>query len=312
MSAASIDERLRGLLNLPNGARTRQPFPAGHELVVCVDTMIEGVHFPPDTTPDALACKALAVNLSDLAAMGATPLYGLLALCPGECDDGWLTAFSDALLEAAERHRLRIAAVATAAGPLAVSLELHGAVAAGSALRRAGARAGDRIYVTGTLGDAACALAIWRGGQSANEPEHARVLRQRLDRPSPRLQAGATLRGIASACIDVSDGLAADLGHVLEASGVGATVQLEQLPLSRALLASVPREQALALALTGGDDYELCFTVAPEHEGRLAASSPYMDCALRCIGEIDARPGLRCVDASGRRVSTRGSWMHFE
>ncbi len=280
------------------------------ELVVCVDTMVEGVHFPARTPPDALAHKLLAVNVSDLAAMAAEPLHALLSLCAGEGDSAWFAAFAAGMADASRQFTAPVRSLDITDGPLTLTLELHGRVPRGTALRRDGAQPGDLVFVTGTLGDAAASLAAWRGELTLTREDEA-LLRARLERPTPRLAAGRQLRGIANACIDVSDGLGADLGHILEASGVGARIEVEHLPLSAPLLRSLPRERALDLALTGGDDYELCFCVAPRHQALLAARAPYLECAIRCIGRIEQQAGLRCVGADGSPRPMRGGWMHF-
>jgi thiamine-monophosphate kinase len=230
--------------------------PAGQLLAVSTDTLVAGRHFPDDTQAADLGWKALAVNLSDLAAMGATPAWCTLALTLPQADVEWVDAFLDGFLELADAHGVALVGGDTTAGPLAVTVTVHGFVPEGEALRRAGARAGDEIWVTGTLGDAAGGLRQWqaRGLQSAK-------LRHRLDRPTPRVEAGLALRGLARAAIDVSDGLAADLGHVLAASGVGAELELGRLPTSSTLAEHFPGEpERWRLQLSGGDDYELCFT----------------------------------------------------
>ena len=314
MTAGDARDRLLAALGLAPDAdldAVLRPHPGeGDELVACVDTMVEGIHFPADTPPAAVAHKLLAVNLSDLAAMGAEPEQALVSVCPGDASTGWLDEFATGLRAAAERFHAPVTALTVAEGPLTLTAELHGRVPAGMALRRDGARPGDAVYVTGTLGDAAAALGVWSGELEAVAP-HAGLLRRRLDRPEPRLAAGRQLRGLASACIDVSDGLAADLGHVLAASGVGATLRLEQLPLSAPMIATLAHADALLTALRGGDDYELCFCVAPGREAVLATRAPYLECAMRRIGVIEAEPGLRCVDARGGTVDPAGGWLHF-
>ena len=199
--------------------------PAGMQLVVAMDTLNEGVHFPAGTAPSAIGWKALAVNLSDLAAMGATPAWCTLSLSLPEPDAGFIDGFLDGFLQLAQRHDVALVGGDTTRGPLSVCVTVHGFVEPGQALRRDGARVGDEVWVSGTLGDAAAALAQWRGGDAMDAS-----LRERLDRPTPRLALGRALRGIATACIDVSDGLLADLAHVCKASGVGAEVDAAALP----------------------------------------------------------------------------------
>lgn len=279
-------------------AGTLPPVPRGRALVLALDTLVAGVHFLEDVAPADLGHKALAVNLSDLAAMGARPAAALVSVTRPGGDPRWLDALHRGMDALAATHGVRIAARADARGPLAVTVEASGHVAPADALRRSGARAGDAVCVTGTLGDAGLALAL-ATGEARAAPADARFAEARLTRPSPRLAAGAALAGAASAAIDVSDGLAADLGHVLAASGVGARVELARLPLSPALARSVPRAQAWRLALTAGDDYELCFTLAPERAAELERLAEAAGCAISAIGTIERTPGLRLVDPDG-------------
>jgi len=273
--------------------------PAGQQLVVTTDNLVEGVHFAPGTDPAAIGQKALAVNLSDLAAMGAEPAWFLLNLTLPQPDAAWLEKFCAGLFAIASAHRVQLVGGNIARGPLNVAIEAHGFVPEGEALRRAGARPGDSIYVTGELGDAALALRHRLGTQPLPESDFAAV-RERLDRPTPRVREGQLLRRFASSAIDISDGLVADLGHVLEASGVGALLVRERLPLSptyRAHLAAAGWDRALA----GGDDYELCFTVPARHDAEFARWQPKFGCRVTCVGEIVSGPGLQIVDAAGNR-----------
>ncbi|HHH36517.1 MAG TPA: thiamine-phosphate kinase [Gammaproteobacteria bacterium] len=285
--------------------------PPDQELAVSLDTLVAGVHFPPDTAPAAVGHKALAVGLSDLAAMGAAPAWFTLGITLPEADERWLAAFCEGLGLLAREYGLQLVGGDTTRGPLAVSLQVHGLVPRGQALRRSGARPGDHVYVTGTLGDAALALRLLEAGGA---PPGLEALRRRLDRPTPRVREGLALRGLAHAAIDVSDGLCADLGHILEASGVGATLEVETLPLSPAFREAMPllgREACLALALSGGDDYELCFTADPADEAALGRGLEAVEGGLRKVGEIVARPGLRCVDSDGRILPCAGGYDHF-
>ena len=209
--------------------------PADHELVVTADTLNAGVHFPVETVPFDVGWKALAVNLSDLAAMGARPAWCTLSLSLPQADTPWVDAFVDGLLALAQTHRVSLIGGDTTRGPLSISITAMGFVPTGAALRRQGAQPGDEIWVTGTLGDAAAALTQWQVGSDIDAS-----LRSRLDRPTARVEAGLALRGRASACIDVSDGLLADLGHVLRASGVGARIEHSSLPISGSLRSAVP------------------------------------------------------------------------
>lgn len=288
--------------------------PAGQQLVLATDTLVNGVHFPEDTPAEHIGYKALAVNLSDLAAMGAEPAWATLALTAPRNDPAWLAAFADGFSELARAAGVQLIGGDTTRGPLTVTVEVHGFVPRGEAVLRGGARVGDVVYVSGTLGDAALALRRWREGLGVASQAERRIA-ARLHRPEPRIDAGLALRGLAHAMIDVSDGLAADLGHILAASGVGATVTIEDLPLSDAFLevaATLHEERAAEFALTGGDDYELCFTVASAHcaevERRLAA----LGCACRAIGVIDEAAGLRVRDRQGAAVMLeRGGYDHF-
>ena len=238
--------------------------PAGMDLAVTLDAMVEGVHFLPDTDPTSLGHKVLAVNLSDLAAMGADPAWITLSLTLPASDPSWLASFSDGFCALARRAGVRLVGGDTTRGPLTISVAAKGLVPAGRALHRAGARGGDLIFVTGSLGDAGLGLRTRLDGVDVEDPDY---LLHRLERPEPRLAVGRALRGLATAAIDISDGLAADLGHVMSASGVGAIVELGRLPCSKSVAAFLTRTGDWSLPLSSGDDYELCFTVPP---GKLA------------------------------------------
>jgi len=282
----------------------------GLELVVSVDTLVQGVHFPKRTDPEDLGHKALAVNLSDLAAMGADPVAASLVATVPEDAPEWAAAFAGGFGALAERFGVRLASVATGRGSLAVTIQVFGTVPAGGALRRAGARPGDHIYVTGTLGNAGVALRALLGELSP--PEAAlEALARHLNRPEPRVREGVTLRGIANSAIDISDGLAADLGHILEASQAGATLEAGRLPLSDPVRAAVGEEDAWQAALACGDDYELCFTVPPERTGILERAWSAVDCRVTAIGHIDASPGLRCCRPDGTLLAARPGYEHF-
>ena len=273
--------------------------PAGEQLVVTLDTLVADVHFFAGADPEGIGHKALAVNLSDLAAMGAMPAWATLALTLPKADEEWLARFCRGLFALADRYGVQLVGGDTTHGPTTViTLQAHGFVPPGSALRRAGAKPGDEIYVTGTPGDAGLALAVAYGKTTVGAAYQA-YARARLERPEPRIAQGVALRGIASAAIDVSDGLAQDLGHILERSGGGALLEVEGLPLSSALTASLDRDAAIITALTGGDDYELCFTVPPERTAQLEALAADWDCCCTRIGIIAAEPGLRLIRADG-------------
>ncbi|KRT55717.1 thiamine-phosphate kinase [endosymbiont of Ridgeia piscesae] len=281
--------------------------PEGMELAVSIDTLVAGVHFLADVEPETLGHKALAVNLSDLAAMGAEPAWVTLALALPEVNEVWLEAFSCGFAALASRAGVSLVGGDTTRGPLTLTLQVHGFVPRGSALRRDGAQPGDRICVSGRLGDAALGLRLLQGEANLSEPERSQLI-DRLQRPQPRLALGQALRGLASAAIDISDGLLADLGHILQASGVGARLQLARLPLSDA----VRRTADWGLPLAGGDDYELCFTLPPAELSRLWPLSEQLGLAISEIGEITAAPGLVCeqADATIWRPSAKG-YDHF-
>jgi thiamine-monophosphate kinase len=282
-----------------------------HELVVVTDTIVAGVHFPSTMTASDVGYRALAVNLSDLAAMGAEPAWCSLALTLPRADEGWLQGFAAGLLELAERFGMQLVGGDTTRGPLAVTVTAQGWVPAGGALRRAGARAGDGVYVSGTLGDAAAGLRVLMGMTECDAESRAALTRRFL-RPEPRVALGQFLRGVASSAIDVSDGLAADLLHVLEAGGVGAEVHLARLPITASLRACERGEAAIERALGGGDDYELCFTVPPARESALREWRTDEGVALTRIGTIVARPGLRYVNTDGVVVDRHVSgYAHF-
>jgi len=276
--------------------------PAEMELAVSLDTLVSGVHFPADTPADAVGHKALAVGLSDLAAMGAEPAWFTLGLTLPASDEDWLTAFSAGLGALAARHGVRLVGGDLTRGALSVTIQVHGFVPRGAALLRRGARPGDRVYVTGSLGDAGLALRALRAPLSL-PPDLLHGARRHLERPVPRVREGLALRGLAHAAIDVSDGLCADLGHILAASGVGATLWVDALPLSPALQAAqdiLGEADSLSLALTAGDDYELCFTASPADEPRLRHRLAEAGGVLCPVGVIESRRGLRCEHADGR------------
>lgn len=266
--------------------------PPGRHLVVTADTLNDGVHFPHGTSPADIGWKALAVNLSDLASMGADPAWCTLSLSLPQSDAVWIDGFLDGFLSLAERHGLALVGGDTTRGPLSLSVTAMGFVAAGDALRRDGARVGDDVWVTGTLGDAAGALALLE-----RDPTH--VLRARLDRPTPRVSAGLALVGLANACVDVSDGLLADLGHVCARSGVGARVEMQALPASDDLRGSFDDIERAALQAGGGDDYELCFTAEVSSRGAIARLASSLDLRITRIGRITGGDGVIAVDAAG-------------
>ena len=277
-------------------------------LVVATDTLNAGVHFPMGTAPADVGRKALAVNLSDLAAMGAQPAWCTLSLSLPGSDAAWLDGFLDGVLALADQHGIALVGGDTTRGPLSICVTVHGLVDDGAALRRDGARIGDEIWVSGTLGDAAGALAQWREGQSL-EPS----LRARLERPTPRVALGLALADVAHAAIDVSDGLLADLAHVCKASGVCAEVDVDALPASSALHAIFDDAACLELQATGGDDYELCFTVAADQRDVVARIAGDLGIVIACIGRIVPGVGVRAKLADGSEWRPlHAGYVHFE
>ena len=283
--------------------------PQGEVLVLAIDTMVEGVHFLPGILPETLGYRLAAVNLSDLAAMGACPRWATLALTLPAVDPDWVRAFMSGLTSAFAPWQVALVGGDTTRGPLTLSLQLTGSVPSDAALTRHGACPGDQVFVSGTVGDAAAGLALAK----ADTPREgsAVFLINRFERPEPRVALGLALRGTASACIDVSDGLLADLGHILDRSQCAARIELTHLPLSPALLAVANRETALEHALAGGDDYELCFTVPTRALASLEALREAGHIFTR-IGEIVAGEGLQLRDANGAAVVPRtGGYRHF-
>lgn len=268
--------------------------PPGQELVLSIDTQVAGRHFPVAAKADLIAGRALHCAVSDLAAMGAEPLWFTLALTLPNLDEKWLQAFSDGLFDAAECYGIKLVGGDTTKGPLTITIQVHGAVPEQSILLRNGAKVGDQIFVTGTLGDCAAGCQVAKGKLDTDK-SNAKYLEHRYYQPQARIRAGLLLRYMASAAIDISDGLLADLGHICEASDVGAIVDSTHLPLSPELLASVPTGKALEWALTGGDDYQLCFTAGPEHAEQLKVQGRNRALDVTLIGEIVEGRGI--VDA---------------
>ena len=281
--------------------------PAGQALAAATDTLVEGRHFLPDAPPESVGHQALAVNLSDLAAMGAEPAWALLALSLPEPDTHWLEGFARGFHALADRAGLTLVGGDTVRGPRVVTVQVLGFVPAGLALRRDGARPGDVLYASGSLGDAAAGLKLLRDGRRA-DTDSSLVRRYRF--AEPRLALGIALRGVASAAIDVSDGLLGDLGKLCDASGVGAILELEQLPLSRALLASFDATQAERFALGGGDDYELAFAVPRAAVSEMETSLGTIGRITR-IGEIVTGHGVRCQRAGQTVEPEIAGYDHF-
>ncbi|EFR1911550.1 thiamine-phosphate kinase [Salmonella enterica] len=262
--------------------------PEKQTLAISTDTLVAGNHFLPDIDPADLAYKALAVNLSDLAAMGADPAWLTLALTLPEVDEPWLEAFSDSLFELLNYYDMQLIGGDTTRGPLSMTLSIHGYIPAGRALKRSGAKPGDWIYITGTPGDSAAGLAVLQNRLLVAEETDARYFIKRHLRPTPRILHGQALRDIASAAIDLSDGLISDLGHIVKASGCGARVDVDALPKSDAMMRHVDAGQAQRWALSGGEDYELCFTVPELNRGALDVAIGQLGVPFTCVGQMSA------------------------
>jgi thiamine-monophosphate kinase len=278
-----------------------QPTP-GHQLAISSDMLVEGRHFLPDTDPESLGHKALAVNLSDLAAMGARPLGFTLALALPTIADAWLAAFARGLFALSDAHACPLVGGDTTRGPLNLCITVFGEVLPGRALKRDAAQAGDDLWLSGRTGEARLALAQRLGEPwaSAIKPDDLVLAQARMDRPTPRLALGMALAGVAHAALDVSDGLAGDLGHILRASGLGAEIDWSALPLAPAL-ASLPLAQQQECVLHGGDDYELLVTAAPAAREQMQAAAKASGTPLQRIGRLLSAPGLHLINAQGQR-----------
>ena len=287
--------------------------PPGHELVVATDTLVADVHFPSTIDPVYIGYKALAVNLSDLAAMGAQPSWALLNLTLSEFDDAWLNGFSDGLFELLDEFELNLAGGDTCRGPLNIGVTAAGWIPANQALTRSGAQIGDVMFVSGYLGDAAMGLRIYRNDVASElSAEDTDYLLSRLHRPTPRVALGQYLCGLATACIDISDGLMADAGHICEQSNVGLEVSIDDLPLSIAFKSASKDLDDLDLALTGGDDYELCFTCSEEQVSLVESISREIDLPLAKVGTVTERTGVRFIHAGGKILETeKTGYKHF-
>ncbi|MDH5540316.1 MAG: thiamine-phosphate kinase [Rhizobacter sp.] len=283
----------------------------GTQLAISSDMLVEGRHFVSTVDPARLGHKALAVNLSDLAACGARPLAFSLALAMPRVDESFLEGFSRGLFALAEQHACELIGGDTTQGPLNICITVFGEVPAGGALLRKGARPGDQVWASGTLGDARLALEVLRGSIALDGADFEAV-RRAMELPQPRVALGQALRGLAGSAIDVSDGLLGDLGHLLRASEVGATLDVDALPRSP-VLSRQARALQLECLLAGGDDYELVFSAAPALADRVRAAALAAGVALTCIGRIEAEAGLRLCDAQGRLVDNcYGSFDHFK
>ena len=285
--------------------------PPHTELVAAVDTIVAGRHFPEGTDARSIGHRALAVNLSDLAAMGATPAWATLALTMPSVDVGWLERFCTGFWDLADTHGVTLVGGDTTRGPLTLSVQIMGHVASGTALRRSGARAGDLLAVTGALGDAGAGLRFVRQPPPPETRAAALELIRRFDYPTPRVQFGCSARGIATAAMDLSDGLIGDLPKLAQASGLAAHVALERLPLSAAMRAAVPLSQALDFALAAGDDYELLLAVPAPRYADLEAAAARLNLTLTAIGELrDGDAVTWSLNGSDFAPGARG-WDHF-
>lgn len=301
---ARVATRADVVLGIGDDAALLAP-PPGRQLVVTADTLNDGVHFPRGTSPADVGWKALAVNLSDLASMGAEPAWCTLSLSLPQSDPAWIEGFLDGFLDLAGQHDIALVGGDTTRGPLSIAVTAMGLVEPGRALRRDGARVGDEVWVTGTLGDAA-------GGLALLDREPVPALRARLDRPTPRVAAGRALAGIATACVDVSDGLLADLGHVCARSHVAARIDVDALPASAALREAFGEADRIALQASGGDDYELCFTAPADAGADIGAVSAQLGLRFTRIGRIVAGEGVHPVDAKSQPWSSpRRGYDHF-
>ena len=300
----------RAVLGVGDDCAVLAPSP-GMQLCVSSDMLVEGRHFLSTVAPQRLGHKALAVNLSDLAACGAEPLAFMLALALPRADELFLQGFADGLWALADRHGVDLVGGDTTAGPLNICVTVIGQVPAGQALLRSGAGVGDELWVSGTLGDARAALEAFRGTLDLAGEAFTR-LRQAMEMPEPRVALGQRLRGIASSAIDVSDGLLGDLGHVLRRSGVGARLELDALPRS-AQLAALPTAVQHECLLHGGDDYELLFTAAPASRDALLAAARDAGVPVCRIGRIEPGDSLVVVDGRGQPLDVeRGGFDHFK
>jgi thiamine-monophosphate kinase len=280
-------------------------------VAVTVDTLVAGVHFPDGMAPHLLGYRLMAVNLSDLAAMGAKPRWCTLAMTLPSADELWLDGFSRGLFELADRFGVSLVGGDLTRGPLTLTLQLMGTLEHARMLTRSGGHVGDDIYVTGTLGDSSAGITLIAERSAAPQGSAAAALKERFYRPAPRVGAGLVLGPLATAAIDISDGLLADLGHVCKASGCGATIDVERVPLSAELLSLFPPQEALAHALGGGDDYELCFTAPPSRAEEIEAALEASATPVRRIGQLVAGQAVVCRRDGEPFVPAVRGYRHF-
>jgi thiamine-monophosphate kinase len=285
--------------------------PDDCELVLTTDTLNYGIHFPEQTSPEDVGYKSLAVNLSDLAAMGATPVAANLSLTLPESNAAWLEQFSRGFFQLADRFSVQLTGGDTTRGPLSISITALGFVKKGMALLRSGAKPGDLIYATGNLGDAGAALLAMQGELKLTGPQQ-KQFQLRLNRPKPRIEIGQALAGLATACIDVSDGLIADLGHILDQSQVGATLYVQRLPISATLKSCFDLAGGWYVPLSSGDDYELCFTIPENRQAEVESLLQEIKTPITWLGMIESQPGLRLLMDDGSEFSGgTGGYDHF-
>ena len=304
---SSTDPRIA--LGIGDDCALINPLP-GMQLAISTDMLVSGRHFFPDADPVMLGHKCLAVNLSDLAAMGAKPMAFTLALALPEANPDWLQGFSQGLLALADQNQCSLIGGDTTKGPLTICITVFGELPPGSALRRDAAQVNDDIWVSGTLGDARLALAGYWKEVELNAADHHQAA-QRMHQPTPRIALGIALRGIANAALDISDGLIGDLGHILERSKLGASLYVDQLPAGP-ILSKQPLAKRREFTLAGGDDYEICFTAPTSQRSNIIAAALAANTAVTRIGQIDAESGLRLLDDNGQPLALSfTSFDHF-
>ncbi len=285
--------------------------PPGQELAVSMDTLVCGRHFVENVDPESLGHKALAVNLSDLAAMGAEPAWVTVGLALPQADERWLAGFMRGFSALAGRYGVQLVGGDTTRGPLTLTVQVHGFVPAGKALRRSGAKSGDLVYLSGTVGDAGLAL-LAQQGLYVRQGALAQLM-QRLDRPTPRVELGTALRAHANAAIDLSDGLGGDLNHICEASGLGALLYLDRLPLTDAVRDYVEETGDWSVPVSSGDDYELAFTIPAERQGEFEAAVAHFDVPVTQIGIMQRGRGVRGIHPDGQTIDEVAvGYDHFQ
>ena len=286
--------------------------PKGKELAVSMDCLVADVHFPATAEPALIGARALSINLSDLAATGAQPCVFTLGITLPEADPDWLMGFAEGLKSVASRFNCPLIGGNISRGPLVVTVQVHGLVEAGHAILRSGATAGDKIFVTGSLGLAGLALKYIQGEVDGFNALEQTCLNDAFYKSVPRIEAGLALAPLVSAGIDISDGLLADLGHLCQSSGTGAEITLPAVPVASLLQQRLGAREALALAMTAGDDYELLFTVTPEHEQSVVALSRKLDLPMHCIGTMISGNQVICLDGEGAKISfEKDGYKHF-